>query len=37
MAWLAALARREGGLNGDFLGACIILGEMSALLGTTLA
>lgn len=37
VAWLAALARREGGLNGDFLGACIILGELSALLGTTLA
>lgn len=30
---LIRLARRQGGLNGDFLGAAIIWGELSVLLG----
>lgn len=30
---LNALARRAGGLNGDFLGAMIVWGELSALMG----
>lgn len=37
VAWLTSLARRRGGMNGDFLGACVILGELSALLGAALA
>ncbi len=35
--WLGRVARREGGLNGDFIGAGIIWGEFSALLGVMLA
>ncbi len=34
---LARLARRQQGLNGDFLGAVIIWGELSALLGAVMA
>lgn len=30
--WLARIARREGGLNGDFFGAAIVLGETAVLL-----
>lgn len=31
-----SLSRKQGGLNGDFLGATVIWGELSALLGATL-
>ena len=34
---LHTLARRVSGLNGDFLGACIIWGELAALLGWAIA
>lgn len=34
---LRALARRQGGMNGDFLGAAIVWGELSALLGFVLS
>ena len=34
---LRALAHRQGGMNGDFLGAAVIWGELSALLGFVLA
>ena len=34
---LRSLARRQGGMNGDFLGAAVIWGELSALLGFVLA
>ena len=30
---LAALAREQGGINGDFLGAAIVAGELCALAG----
>jgi adenosylcobinamide-GDP ribazoletransferase len=30
---LAGLARSRGAVNGDFLGACIVLGELAACLG----
>ncbi len=33
---LVRLSRRQGGLNGDFLGATIIWGELSAMLGAVL-
>lgn len=33
---LHALAKKVGGLNGDFLGACIVWGELAALLGWAL-
>jgi len=33
---LSVLARRHGGLNGDFLGCAIVWGELSALLGLAL-
>jgi adenosylcobinamide-GDP ribazoletransferase len=32
---LAALARRMGGMNGDFLGAAVIWGELAGLMGYT--
>lgn len=32
LSLLLRLARREGGYNGDFLGCCIITGELAALL-----
>lgn len=31
--YLACLAKKHGGYNGDFLGAAIVLGQMAALLG----
>lgn len=34
---LARLARREGGINGDFMGACIVLCELAVLLAGALA
>lgn len=34
--FLARLAEREGGVNGDFFGAAIIWGELSALLAATI-
>jgi adenosylcobinamide-GDP ribazoletransferase len=37
MIILVRLARREGGYNGDFLGAAIVAGEICALLATVLA
>ncbi|BBD09626.1 adenosylcobinamide-GDP ribazoletransferase [Desulfovibrio ferrophilus] len=37
MVELHTLARKSGGLNGDFLGAAIIWGELSALVGWLLA
>lgn len=36
LAEFTALARRHGGLNGDFLGCAIVWGELSVLLGLTL-
>ena len=36
LAGLTALARRQAGMNGDFLGAAIIAGELCALLPLTL-
>ena len=33
VAALDRLARKQGGLNGDFLGAAVVLGEIAALLG----
>jgi len=32
-AMLAGLARNRGGVNGDFFGACIVIGELAACLG----
>jgi adenosylcobinamide-GDP ribazoletransferase len=38
LVWgLLALARRQGALNGDFLGCCIVGGELAALFGFALA
>lgn len=34
---LRSLAQRQGGLNGDFLGAAIVLGEAAACLGWLVA
>ncbi len=36
-AELRGLSRRKGGMNGDFLGAAVIWGELSALLGFVLS
>lgn len=33
VAMLAGLARSRGAVNGDFLGACVVLGELAACLG----
>jgi adenosylcobinamide-GDP ribazoletransferase len=35
--WLARLARRAGGMNGDFLGAAMVWGELATLLGALAA
>ncbi len=37
LLFLARLARREGGYNGDYLGALILCGELAALLAAALA